>query len=45
MEWSGSVKQKSDGRLPDMQDYVYWALGTAASGKHLSSFLFEDYSS
>lgn len=27
--WTSSVKEESQGRLPDMQDYMYWALCTA----------------
>ena len=35
MEWSQSVNKESHGRLPDMQDYVYFALGTEASDQNL----------
>lgn len=35
MEWSQSVNEQSHGRLPDMRDYVYFALGTEASDKKL----------
>ena len=35
MEWSQSVSKESHGRLTDMEDYVYFALGTEASDKKL----------
>lgn len=31
MTWSKSVRQESEGRLPDMQNYVYWVVCTAPS--------------